>query len=158
MRSKQALVAADVRVLLAAARDEAERLGLEVTIAIVDEAGVLLALERLDGARLHTPEAATLKARTAAIVRTPTADLQEPVADNPALLSFPGRMPLTGGVPLVSRGCGRRRHRLLGWRAATGRGGLRRGGRGAGATSEGVDADCRTRRVGLPASASFRPR
>ncbi len=101
MRSKQALVAADVRVLLAAARDEAERLGLEVTIAIVDEAGVLLALERLDGARLHTPEAATLKARTAAIVRTPTVDLQEQIADNLALLSFPGRMPLTGGVPLV---------------------------------------------------------
>ena len=72
-----------------------------MTIAIVDEAGVLLALERLDGARLHTPEAATLKARTAAIVRTPTVDLQEQIAANLALLSFPGRMPLTGGVPLV---------------------------------------------------------
>ena len=104
MRMKLVLAAADVRSLLDAARGEAERLGLPVTIAIVDEAGVLLALERLDGARLHTPEAATLKARTAAIVRTPTADLQKSVADDPALLSFPGRMPLTGGVPLVHEG------------------------------------------------------
>jgi len=75
-----------------------------VTIAIVDDAGVLLALERRDGARLHTPEAAWLKARTAAIVRQPTSELQEAVAANPALLSFPGRMPLTGGAPLVHAG------------------------------------------------------
>lgn len=104
MKTRPVLAAADVRILLEAARGEAERLALEVTVAIVDEAGVLLALERLDGARLHTPEAATLKARTAAIVRTPTAELQKPVADDPALLSFPGRMPLAGGVPLVHEG------------------------------------------------------
>lgn len=104
MKTRPFLAAADVRSLLAAARGEAERLNLEVSIAIVDEAGVLLALERLDGARLHTPDAATLKARTAAIVRSPTADLQQSVAENPALLSFPGRMPLTGGVPLLHEG------------------------------------------------------
>ena len=105
MHTRPYLTAADARALLAAARGEAERSNLEVTIAIVDEAGVLLALERLDGARLHTPEAATLKARTAAIVRTATSDLQASVAENPALLSFPGRMPLAGGVPLHHRGC-----------------------------------------------------
>ena len=89
---------------MAAARAEAESRGLAVTIAVVDAAGVLLALERLDGARLHTPEAATLKARTAAVVRVPTADLQKAVAADPALLAFPGRLPLTGGMPLVHGG------------------------------------------------------
>ena len=105
MRTRPYLTAADAQPLLAAARNAAERLGLGVTIAIVDEGGVLLALERLDGARLHTPEAATLKTRTAAVVHTAIADLQAPVAENPALLSFPGWMPLTGGVPLLHHGC-----------------------------------------------------
>ncbi len=63
MRTRPELDAADVRALMAADRAKAERHGFAVTIAIVDQGGVLLALERLDGARLHTPEAATLKAR-----------------------------------------------------------------------------------------------
>lgn len=104
MRTRLCLTAADVRILMQAARAEAEGLELEVSIAIVDEAGILLALERLDGARLHTPEAAWLKSRTAAIARTPTASLEAQVHANPALLSFPGRMPLAGGMPLLHGG------------------------------------------------------
>ena len=104
MISKSILAAADARVLLRAACDEAERRRLEVSIAVTDEAGILLALERLDGARLHTPEAAWLKARTAAIVRTPTAILEDQIHADPALLSFPGRMPLAGGMPILHQG------------------------------------------------------
>lgn len=104
MRTRPFLVAADVRTLMRAAHDVALARALEVSIAIVDEAGILLALERLDGARLHTPEAAWLKSRTAAIVRTPTASLEAQVHVNPALLSFPGRMPLAGGMPLLHAG------------------------------------------------------
>ncbi len=104
MRARPELQAADVRSLMAAARAEAESRGYAVTIAVVDAAGVLLALERLDGARLHTPDVATLKARTAAVVRTATADLQKAVAADPALLAFPGRLPLAGGLPLVHGG------------------------------------------------------
>ena len=104
MMTKTVLAAADARRLMQAARACAERLALEVSIAVVDEAGVLLALERLDGARLHTPEAAWLKARTAAIVRTATATLEQQVQADPALLSFPGRMPLAGGLPIVHQG------------------------------------------------------
>ena len=104
MKSRPALTVADADALMRAARGEAERRKLEVTIAIVDEGGVLLALQRLDGARLHTPEAAWLKARTAAIVRQPTEELQEAIPANPALLAFPGRLPLTGGLPLVFAG------------------------------------------------------
>ena len=104
MRSLPALGALDAARILDAACAEAEHRRLEVTVAVVDAAGVPLALRRLDRARLHTPEAAMLKARTAAIARTPTAKLQEAVPANPALLSFPGRMPLTGGQPLVHAG------------------------------------------------------
>ncbi len=75
-----------------------------MSIAITDEAGILLLLERLDDARLHTPEVATLKARTAAIARTPTATLQEQVKSVPAYLSFPGRVPVQGGLPIIFEG------------------------------------------------------
>ena len=104
MRSKPVLCRADARRLMDAARAEAERQGLEVSIAIVDDAGVPLLLERLDGARLHTPDAAMLKARTAAITRTPTATLQDQVRTEPAMLAFPGRMPIAGGMPIVQGG------------------------------------------------------
>ncbi len=104
MQTRHVLTLADARRLMAAAVGEAERRQLAVSVAVVDEAGVLLLLERLDGARLHTPEAATLKARTAAIARSSTALLERQVRDNPATLSFPGRMPLAGGMPLLHAG------------------------------------------------------
>ena len=104
MQTRHVLTRADARRLMTAAAGEAERRQLAVSIAVVDGAGVLLLLERLDGARLHTPEAATLKARTAAIARSSTADLEQKVRENPATLSFPGRMPVTGGVPLIHAG------------------------------------------------------
>ena len=104
MRTIHVLTLADARRLMAAAVAEAERRQLAVSIAVVDEAGVPLLLERLDGARHHTPEGAMLKARTAAISRSSTAVLERQVRDNPATLSFPGRMPLAGGMPLLHEG------------------------------------------------------
>ena len=104
VRRRTVLELADARTLMAAARTEAERRGIGASIAVVDEAGVPILLERLDGARSHTPDAAVMKARTAAIARTDTAALQAQVKDQPAMLSFPGRMPLAGGRPVVVDG------------------------------------------------------
>ncbi len=104
MQTKHVLTLADARRLMMAAVGEAERRQLRVSIAVVDEHGVLLLLERLDGARFHTPEAATLKAGTAAMARSSTAVLEQQARDNPAILSFPRRMPLTGGMPLLHAG------------------------------------------------------
>ena len=101
MRSRPVLTVDDIRPMMLAGRAEAERLGLQVSFAVVDDAGVLLALERLDGVRLHTPEAAWLKACTAAIVRSATADLEKDVQADPALLAFPGRLSLAGGLPVL---------------------------------------------------------
>ncbi|MCQ8241414.1 GlcG/HbpS family heme-binding protein [Rhizosaccharibacter radicis] len=104
MRDRPTLELADARIMMAAAREEAGRRRLEVSIAVVDEAGVPILLERLDGARLHTPEAAILKARTAAITRGDTAELEQLARDNPGTLLFPGRLPLTGGMPIAAKG------------------------------------------------------
>ena len=67
MRNKPALTASDVQQMAAACRTEAQNNKWNVTVAIVDDAGFLLYLERLDGAGPMTAEVATAKARTAAV-------------------------------------------------------------------------------------------
>lgn len=104
MKTKHVLQLADAKQIMDGARAEAERRSLAMSIAVTDEAGVLILLERLDNGRLHTPEIATAKARTAAISRSSTATLQEQVKTNPAYLTFPGRVPLQGGLPILYEG------------------------------------------------------
>ena len=100
MRTKTVLTVAEARQILAAARAEAERNKWAVTIAVVDDGGYLIALERMDGAFLQTPEIATRKAWTAAMVRIPTKAMEDMVKDRPALVGFPGQLRVQGGVPI----------------------------------------------------------
>ncbi len=100
MRQKPCLTADDVRKIVDAARDEAQRNGWGVTIAVVDDGGHPLHLERLDGARVGTVAVALGKARTAAFLHVPTAGLQARVKDNPAMLAL-DYTPLPGGLPLL---------------------------------------------------------
>lgn len=55
---------------------KARALGFEVAIAVVDEAGHLVACHRMDGALWITPEIARAKANAAAAFRASTADLE----------------------------------------------------------------------------------
>lgn len=104
MRKKPSLTASDTQKMMAACKAEAEKNNWKVSIAIVDEGGYLLHLERLDGAGLPSPEVATLKAKTAAISRTATKVLEDMAKDRPGTLTFPGRLPIQGGVPLMFEG------------------------------------------------------
>jgi uncharacterized protein GlcG (DUF336 family) len=54
----------------------ARELGFLVAIAVVDEAGHLVASHRMDGAPWVTPEIARAKANAAAAFRAPTAELE----------------------------------------------------------------------------------
>jgi glc operon protein GlcG len=100
MRTKTVVNLADARQILAAARAEAERNKWAVTIAVVDDGGFLVALERMDGAFLQTAEIATRKAWTAAMIRIPTKAMEDMVKDRPALVGFPGQLRVQGGVPI----------------------------------------------------------
>lgn len=92
------------RLVLAAARSEAEGRGLAVTIAVVDRGGHLVLLERMDGIHLGTVDVSQAKARTAVHFARPTADLNLALANgNLALLGLP-IMPLPGGRPLRAAG------------------------------------------------------
>jgi uncharacterized protein GlcG (DUF336 family) len=104
MRTRPALTAADVNQMMAACRDEAAKNKWGVTIAVVDDAGFLLHLERLDGAGPMTAEVATAKARTAAVTRRPTKVWEDLVKDRPVFLKFPENLPIQGGVPIMHQG------------------------------------------------------
>ena len=100
MRNKPVLTAAEVRQMLAAARAEAERNRWAVSIAIVDDGGCLLAFERLDGASPQSADIATLKARSAAMMRLPTKALEDIVKERPGLMTMPGVLRVQGGLPI----------------------------------------------------------
>ncbi|HTE53954.1 MAG TPA: heme-binding protein [Kofleriaceae bacterium] len=98
---KPCLTAADARRIVRAAVAEAERNQWNVTVAVVDDGGALLALERLDGAFPQSAEIATRKAWTAAAVRLPTKTMEDMVKERPALLGFPGQVRVQGGLPIL---------------------------------------------------------
>ena len=104
MRSKPSLTADDAAKMMGACRAEAAKHKWAVCIAIVDEGGYLLALERMDGAHLATPEAAIGKARTAALMRKPSRAMEERINERPAFLRFPYIMPVIGGLPVLHDG------------------------------------------------------
>ena len=104
MRSKMTLDAADAAKIIAAAKAEAVKNHWLVSIAVVDDAGMLIHLERMDGAGPQSPEVALLKARTSALSGALTKTLEEVVKDRPAVALFPGRLPVQGGVPVLHDG------------------------------------------------------
>ena len=101
MRNKPALTQSDVQQMAAACRTEAQSNKWNVTVAIVDDAGFLLYLERLDGAGPMTAEVATAKARTAAVTRRSTKAWEDMMKDRPVMMKFPDNLPIQGGVPIM---------------------------------------------------------
>jgi glc operon protein GlcG len=101
MRNKPTLTASDVHKMVAACKSEAAKNKWSVSIAVVDDAGYLLYLERLDGAGPVTAEVATEKAVTAARTRRPTKFWEDRLKERPAFMKFPGVLPLQGGVPVM---------------------------------------------------------
>ncbi len=96
MRQKTILSSVDAVKMVAAAKIEAAKNNWNVTIAVVDEGGYLLHLDRMDGAGYHTPEIATLKARSSAIFRTPTKALEDAAKERPGTLAFPKTIACAG--------------------------------------------------------------
>ncbi|MBH3450593.1 heme-binding protein [Pseudomonas putida] len=101
MHSKFVIGQADVARVLAAARQEALAQHWNVTIAVVDDGGHPLALERLDGCAPASAYIAVEKARTSALGRKETRDYEEMVnGGRTAFVTTPLLTSLEGGVPL----------------------------------------------------------
>jgi glc operon protein GlcG len=104
MRQKFSLTFAEAQAIVTAAKLEAVRNHWNVSVAVVDEGGFVLLLERMDGAPLPSPDIATMKARTAALSRVPTKFLEDVTKERAATLMFPGRLPVQGGLPILYEG------------------------------------------------------
>lgn len=104
MRTKNALTADDAKKMVEACKAEAVKNSWKVTIVVVDEGGYPIHLERMDGAPLPSPQIAEGKARAAALARATTKFLEDTIKERPAVLSFPDRIAVQGGVPLMYQG------------------------------------------------------
>lgn len=106
MKTKPMLTLDDARAMAAAAESEALAHGWAVTIAIVDDGGHLLWLQRLDGAAPISAQIGTAKARTAALGRRESKVYEDMINQGrTAFLSAPGLAGmLEGGVAVLVDG------------------------------------------------------
>lgn len=106
MKTKHTLENADVQAILAAAVAEANKHSWSVTIAVVDDGGHLLGLQRLDGAAGISSHIAPAKAHTAALGRRETKVYEDIINQGrTSFLSAPTMQGmLEGGVPVMKDG------------------------------------------------------
>ncbi|MCA0212541.1 MAG: heme-binding protein [Proteobacteria bacterium] len=106
MKTKSILEASDIKAIGAAAEAEALKNNWAVTIAIVDDGGHLLWLQRLDGAAPISAHIAPAKAHTAAVGRRESKMYEDMInAGRVSFLSAPDlKGLLEGGVPIVKDG------------------------------------------------------
>ena len=106
MKTKAVLEQIDIKAIAAAAEAEALANKWAVTIAIVDDGGHLLHLQRLDGAAPLSAHIAPAKANTAAMGQRETRIYEEMInGPRPAFLSAPYvHGMLEGGVPIIKDG------------------------------------------------------
>lgn len=106
MQTKSVLTSVDVKKIAAAAEAEALANNWAVTIAIVDDGGHLLSLQRLDGAAAISSHIAPAKAKTSALGRRET-KIYEDIINNGrtafVTVPFVDGM-LEGGVPIIVDG------------------------------------------------------
>ena len=106
MQTKSFLELADITKIAAAAEAEAHKHAWAVTIAIVDDGGHLLWLQRLDGAAPVSSHIAPAKAHTAALGRRESKIYEDMInAGRYSFMSAPEIQGLLeGGVPVIKDG------------------------------------------------------
>src|SRR6266542_1450063 len=103
--TKQVLTLDVAKKVAAAAEAEAKKRGATVVIAVVDDGGYLLVLERLDETQVASVDVGIAKARTVVIFRRPSKVFEDQVKNGRiAALALPGAVALQGGVPIIVEG------------------------------------------------------
>lgn len=110
IRSKKVLTLKAAKMIAAIAAGKAVELKVSGAIAVVDDSGSLVYLERLEGTMPAAANIAIGKAATAAIFKRPTRLLEELIhSKRPAMLSLSQipdtpYVPLMGGYPIIVDG------------------------------------------------------
>jgi glc operon protein GlcG len=103
---KKALTLATARKMVVAAEAEAQRNNWRGVVAVVDDGGWIILLERMDHAALTAGvELAAGKARSAALFKKPTQALEEAINHGRyAAITARGFIEMQGGLPVVVDG------------------------------------------------------
>jgi glc operon protein GlcG len=102
---KASLSLSAARRIVTAAEAEARSRGLGVVIVVVDDAGHIIELARMDSAQVASVNVGIGKARTAAIYRRPSRVFEEQIRNGRvAALALADATPLQGGVPVIIAG------------------------------------------------------
>ncbi|HKB58737.1 MAG TPA: heme-binding protein [Gallionellaceae bacterium] len=105
MASKSILTLDDAKRVAAAAETEALRNDWKVVIAVVDDGGHLLYLQRTHDTQFGSVETAIAKAYAAAAFQRPTKVSEDAVLSGRLIhLALPRVVPAEGGVPLLRDG------------------------------------------------------
>src|SRR3984957_18537808 len=95
---------AGAQTVLQAAKKEAQQRNAPSAIAVVDPAGDLLAFQRMDGVRPASANLAIDKARTAARLQRPTAEIEDNINQGRTAFVTADIMALRGGMPIRVNG------------------------------------------------------
>jgi uncharacterized protein GlcG (DUF336 family) len=105
LTDKPALTLAGAKKIVAAAEAEALKHAWPVVIAVVDDGGNLISLQRLDNAQFGSVEIAIRKAKAAVAFKRPTKAWEESLAEGQhRVLGLSGVIPSEGGLPLAWKG------------------------------------------------------
>jgi len=105
LADKKVLTLEGAKKVAAAAEAEAKKNNWNVVIAVVDDGGHLVYLQRIDGTQTGSIDVAIQKARTAQAFKRPTKVFEDAIAGGRnALLALHGALPLEGGLPILVGG------------------------------------------------------
>lgn len=104
MRTRPVLTMGDAKAIAAAAEAEAQRNNWAVTIAVCDDGGHLLWLQRMDNAPLMSAQIAPGKAHGCVVARKPTKAIEDMINNGRAAALGMPVMPLEGGEMIVVNG------------------------------------------------------
>jgi glc operon protein GlcG len=105
LATKKVLTLEAAKQIAAAAQAEARKNNWTMVIAIVDDGGHLVYLERMDGTQVASVTVAQEKAACAILFKRPTKALEEAVAGGRiVVMKLAGSVPVEGGLPIVVDG------------------------------------------------------
>ena len=101
--NKKSMTLDAAKQIASAAEAEARKNNWNVVIAIIDEGGNLVYLQRMDGTQIASIEVAQAKAKSAFGFKRPTKVFEDAVVGGRnAILKLPGAMPINGGIPIMA--------------------------------------------------------
>ena len=105
LATRKALTLEAAKQIAAAAEAEAIKNKWNVVIAIVDEGGHLIYLQRMDETQVASADISRMKARTAATFKRPSKVFEDRANTGGAnVLGLPGVLPSEGGLPIMVDG------------------------------------------------------